>query len=84
MVISFGMIPSGLASVTGDPGGNFAVPPPFSVLEGMGALFGSLANFLSEEQATLADILRLWAGPFVTCGFALVVTGGVTSFGPRP
>ena len=84
MVSSFGMIPSGLASVTGDPGGNVAASLPFGVLEGMGALFGSLANFLSEEQATLADILRLWAGLFVARGFALVVTGGVTSFGPRP
>ena len=53
--------------------------PPLGVIEGMGALFGSLAELMPEEQTTLAGILCLWAGLFVGCGFALMVVGGVLS-----
>jgi hypothetical protein len=51
--------------------------PPFSVVEGMGLPFGSVAELLPEEQATLAGILRAWAGLFVVCGFALMVIRGI-------
>lgn len=43
----------------------------------MGAFFGSLAELLPEEQATLAGILRVWAGLFVVCGLGLMVVGGL-------
>ena len=56
--------------------------PPLGVLEGMGALFGSLAELMPEEQRTLAGILRAWAGLFVICGFALMVIGGILGGGP--
>jgi hypothetical protein len=56
--------------------------PPLGVLEGMGALFGSLAELVPEEQTTLAGILRDWAGLFVGCGLALMVIGGVSGGGP--
>jgi hypothetical protein len=36
--------------------------------EGMGDLFGSVAELVPEEQTTLAGILRTWAGLFVVCG----------------
>jgi hypothetical protein len=51
--------------------------PPFGVLEGIGALFGSLAELMPKEQATLAGILRVWAGLFVVCGLGLMVVGGI-------
>ena len=41
----------------------------------MGALFGSLAELMPEEQTTLAGILLLWACLFVACGFVLMVVG---------
>ncbi len=56
--------------------------PPLGVLEGMGVLFGSLAELLPQEQTTLAGILRVWAGLFVSCGFALMVIGGILGRGP--
>ena len=57
--------------------------PPLGVLEGMGgALFGSLAELLPQEQTTLAGILRVWASLFVSCGFALMVIGGILGWGP--
>ena len=40
--------------------------------EGMGGLFGSLAELLPEEQTTLAGIFRMWAGLFVACGIVLM------------
>ena len=40
--------------------------------EGMGALFGSVAELLPEEQTALAGILRVWAGLFVVCGVILI------------
>ncbi|MDP8901081.1 MAG: hypothetical protein M3N33_08070 [Actinomycetota bacterium] len=49
----------------------------------MGALFGSLAELMPEEQTTLVGILRPWAGLFVGCGFALMVIGGFLGGGPR-
>ncbi len=49
----------------------------------MGALFGSLAELMPEEQTTLVSIPRLWAGLFVGCGFALMVIGGFLGGGPR-
>lgn len=45
------------------------------VLEGIGALFGSLAELMPGEQTTLAGIPRTWAGLFVACGFGLVIGG---------
>jgi len=62
------------------PGAGLA--SPLGVLEGMGALFGSLAELMPEEQITLAGILRLWAGLFVACGFGMMVVGGVLGGGP--
>ena len=56
--------------------------PPLGVLEGMGALFGSLAELMPEEQTTLAGILRVWAGLFVGCGFALMMVDIVLGSGP--
>ncbi len=41
----------------------------------MGTLLGSLAELMTEEQTTLAGILRLWTGLFVACGFGLMVVG---------
>ncbi len=64
------------------PRTGLAAFPPFGVLEGMGALFGSLAELMPEVQATLAGILRAWAGLFVICGFALMVIGGILGGGP--
>jgi hypothetical protein len=81
LVISFVMIYSGLAYGTGDPPKVLTALPPFGVLEGVGALFGSLAELLPEEQSTLAGILRVWAGLFVGCGFALMVIGGIMGGG---
>ena len=63
------------------PGTGLASFPILGVLEGVGALFGSLAELLPEEQTTLAGILRLWAGLFVTCGFGPMVVGGVLGGG---
>ena len=63
------------------PRAGLASFPPFGVLEGMDALFGSLAELMPEEQTTLTDILRLWGGIFVGCGFALMVIGGVLGAG---
>ena len=71
---SFVMIFFGLSE--GSSGAVETFFPPFGVLEGIGLLFGSLAEFMPEEQTTLAGILRLWAGLFVLCGFALIVLGG--------
>jgi hypothetical protein len=48
----------------------------------MGAHFGSLAELKPEEQATLAGILRAWAGLFVICSFGLMVIGGILGGGP--
>lgn len=84
LVISLVMIYCGLASGAEDPGGGLAAFPLFGVFEGMGTLFGSLAEILPEEQTSLAGILRLWAGLFLVCGFGLVVLAGVTGLGPRP
>ena len=77
LVASFVMIYSGLAYGTGSQPEVLTPLPPFGVLEGMGALFGSLAELMPEEQASLAGILRVWAGVFVACGFGLMVVGGV-------
>ena len=43
----------------------------------MGALFGSPAELMPQEQTMLAGILRTWAGLSVACGFGLMVVGGV-------
>ncbi len=59
------------------PGDNLASFPPLGVPEGVGTLFGSLAELMPEEQTTLAGILRLWAGLFVACGFGPMVVGCV-------
>ena len=75
LVASLGMIYFGLPAEA--PRAGPATFPPLGVLEGMGALFGSVAELMPEEQTTLAGILRLWAGLFVGCGFALMVIGGV-------
>ena len=66
------MIYFGLAAGAEGPTRYNALPPPLSILEGMGLLFGSLAELLPEEQVTLAGIERLWAGLFAACGFALM------------
>ena len=73
LVLSLGMIYFGLAAGAEGPTRDNAVLPPFSMLEGMGLLFGPLAELLPEEQVTLAGILRLWAGLFAACGFALMM-----------
>ncbi|CAA9399967.1 MAG: hypothetical protein AVDCRST_MAG03-1163 [uncultured Rubrobacteraceae bacterium] len=75
LVASLGMIYFGL-SAAAPTAGSVSVPP-LGVLEGMGALFGSLAELMPKEQTTLAGILRAWAGLFVVCGFALMVIGGL-------
>lgn len=77
LAASFGMIYFGLTAGTEDPGESLMALPPFGVLEGLGALFGSLAELIPEEQTTLAGILRIWAGLFVACGLALIVVGGI-------
>ncbi len=56
--------------------------PPLGVIEGMGALFGSLAELMPEEQTTLAGVLRIWGGVFVCCGFGLMVAGLVLGGSP--
>jgi hypothetical protein len=73
LVLSLAMIYFGLAAGAEGPTRDNAVLPPLSVLEGIGFLFGSLAELLPEEQVTLAGILRLWAGLFAACGFALMM-----------
>ncbi len=61
LVASLGVIYFGLPADA--PRAGLTTPlPPLDVLEGMGALFGSLAELMPEEQTTLAGILRLWAG----------------------
>lgn len=76
LVASLVMIYYGLPTSDAPRGAPTALPP-FGVLEGVGAFFGSLAELLPEEQATLAGILRLWAGLFVVCGLGLMVVGGI-------
>lgn len=76
LVASLAMIYYGLPS-SDTPRIILTALPPFGVLEGMGAFFGSLAELLPEEQATLAGILRVWAGLFVVCGLGLMVVGGL-------
>ena len=79
-----GLVGSVVIMFVGASGDAWMVPsplPPVGILEGMGLLFGSLAEIMPEEQTTLAGILRLWAGLFVVCGFALVVAGRVTGSG---
>ena len=73
--LSLGWIYAGLPDEA--PRAGLASFPPLGVLEGMGALFGSLAELMPQEQTTLAGILRTWAGLFVVCGFGLMVIGGV-------
>ena len=75
LALSLGMIYFGLGE--GPRTGPVAFLPPLGVLEGMGAFFGSLAELMPDGQTTLAGILRLWAGLFVACGFALMVISGV-------
>ena len=75
LVLSLGMIYFGLAAGAEGPTRDNAVLPPFSMLEGRGLLFRPLAELLPEAQVTLAAILRLWAGLFAGCGFALMMVG---------
>ena len=75
LVLSLGMIYLGLAYGTEGPTRGNAMIPLLGVLEGIGVFFGSLAELLPEEQVTLAGILRLWAGLFAACGFALMMVG---------
>ena len=83
VVISLVVIYFGLP--TDAPPGGPAAFPPFGVLEGIGILFGSLAELMPKEQTTLAGILRVWAGLFAACGFGLLVIGGVLAGGsPGP
>ena len=77
------MIYFGLAAGAEGPTRGNAVLPPLSVLEEIGLLFGSRAKLLPEEQVTLAGILRLWAGLFAACGFALMMVA-LPSPGPGP
>jgi hypothetical protein len=85
LVLSLVMIYFGLAAGAEGPMRNNAVLPPLSMLEGMGLLFGSLAELLPEEQVTLAGILRLWAGLFAACGFALMMVELLLGWGaPGP
>ena len=82
LVLSLAMIYFGLVAGAGGPTRDNAVLLPLSILEGMGLLFGSLAELLPEEQVTLAGILRLWAGLFAACGFALMMVGLFLGWGP--
>ena len=56
-MLSLGLILFGLPAEA--PGDGLASFPPLGVLEGTGALFGSLAELMPEEQTTLAGVLRL-------------------------
>jgi hypothetical protein len=75
LALSLGVIYFGLPAEA--PRAGLTSFPPLGVLEGIGALFGSLAELMPEEQTTLAGILRIWAGLFVACGFGLMVIGDV-------
>jgi hypothetical protein len=75
LALSLGWIYVGLPDEASRAG--LASFPPLGILEGMGALVGSLAELMPQEQTTLAGILRTWAGLFVACGFGLMVIGGV-------
>ena len=57
LVHSPGLILFGLPAEA--PGDGLASFPPLGILEGMGGLFGSLAELMPEERTTLAGILRL-------------------------
>lgn len=81
-VASFVMIYYGLAAGNEDLGWDVSFLPPFGVIEGLGTLFGSLAELMPKEQTTLIGVLRLWAGIFVGCGFALMAIGVVLGGGP--
>ena len=71
LVASLGVIYFGLPADA--PRAGLTSLPPLGVIEGMGALFGSLAELMPEEQTTLAGILRVWDGVSVCCGFGLMV-----------
>ena len=81
-MLSLVMIYFGLALGTEGLTRSNAVLPPLSVLEGIGILFGALAELLPEDQFTLAGILRIWAGLFAACGFALMMVGLFLGGGP--
>ena len=59
------------------PGPGLTSFPPLGFLEGIGALFGSLAELMPEGQTTPAGILRIWAGVLVACGFGLMAIGSI-------
>ena len=59
----------------GGPRTDVAYTQYFGLLEGLGLLFGSVAELMPEEQTTLAGILRMWAGLFAVCGAALMLAG---------
>lgn len=75
MALSPGMIYFGLPAEAARSG--LTSLPPLGVLEGIGTLFGSLAELMPGEQTTLTGILRLRAGLFLACGFGLMLIGGV-------
>ena len=82
LAASLGMIYFGLDARNEDLGWDVSFLPPLGVLEGMGTLFGSLAELMPEEQKTLTGILRLWGGLFLICGFALTALGIVLAGEP--
>ncbi len=74
LVGSFVMLCYGLAFPS-DPRSDQAYFRYFGLFEGLGIFFGSVAELMSEEQTTLAGILRMWAGLFAVCGAALMFAG---------
>lgn len=71
---SFAMLYYGLAFPSG-PGTGGVYFQYFGLLEGLGLLFGSVAELMPGEQTTLAGILRMWVGLFAGCGAALMFAG---------
>lgn len=77
VVIFYGLTPGGFFGLSG-------IFSPAGVPEGMGLLFGSLAELMPEEQTTLAGVLRLWVILFAFGGFVLMVVWMIGAGAPGP
>ncbi len=80
LAASFAMLYYGLAFASGPRTGQ-AYFQYFGLLEGLGILFGSVAELMPEEQTTLSGILRGWASLFAICGAILMFTGIILDSG---